>query len=724
MHFHHSLKIIGYLFRYFGPKWLAYRFSYGIRLRSGLIRRQIPVSAWEAQPLKDFLSDPCLAEPDAYLNFRRKHAPPFFFKPSDRSNYLSYFSDWDKEPNNPLFLANEISQGKLRYFEHIVIKTGLPPDWHRNGLTGEIAPANLHWSEIPDFGFGDIKVIWEPSRFGFVYALVRSYWRTRDERYAELFWYLVEDWRKHNSPQLGPNWKCGQEITFRIMAWLFGLYGFLTASATTGKRVMPLAQMIAVSCHRIEANLGYALSQRNNHGISEGLGLWTVGLLFPEFRRAEAWREKGRQVLETLGRDLIYDDGSFVQHSVNYHRLMLHDYIWAIRLGDLNQQPLSKFLRGRVAKAGEFLYQIQDMETGYVPNYGQNDGALILPLNNCDYQDFRPVVQASYYLIHKRKIFESGPWDEDLFWLFGPEALDAPVDEVPQNDFQAEVGGYYTFRSEDGFVFVRCATYKDRPGQADMLHTDIWWQGQNIAIDAGTYSYNAEFPWNNPLAHTQYHNTVTVDARDQMERAGRFLWLPWLRGNVRVKVRSAEGHLSYWEGEHNGYQRLLDPVTHRRGILKMPEELWLVVDDLRGRKEHNYRLHWLFSDWPYEWQAEDALLKLNTQKGTYHVSFLSNVPENEFTFYRGDEASPKGWQAPCYMTRIPALSFSMAAKSDSVRFFTVFSPKSFSVNLFEEKLELTTKEFKLFVDLENRDGNSIIASAHISGIVNGKLVIN
>src|SRR6185295_11415525 len=108
----------------------------------------------------------------------------------------------------------------------------------------------------------------------------------------------VEDWRDNNPPQLGANWKCGQEISFRVMAWCFGLYGFLDAQSTTAQCVASLAQMIAISGARIEANLDYALSQHNNHGISEGLGLWTIGSLFPELRSAERWREKGRQVLE------------------------------------------------------------------------------------------------------------------------------------------------------------------------------------------------------------------------------------------------------------------------------------------------------------------------------------------------------------------------------------------------------------------------------------------
>ena len=33
--------------------------------------------------------------------------------------------------------------------------------------------------------------------------------------------------------------------------------------------------------------------------------------------------------------------------------------------------------------------------TGEAPFYGHNDGALILPLNNCGYHDLRPVVQAT-----------------------------------------------------------------------------------------------------------------------------------------------------------------------------------------------------------------------------------------------------------------------------------------------------------------------------------------
>jgi asparagine synthase (glutamine-hydrolysing) len=176
------------------------------------------------------------------------------------------------------------------------------------------------------------------------------------------------------------------------MAWCFGLYGFLDAATTSAERVVSLAQMIAVSGARIEANLDYAISQRNNHGISEGLGLWTIGTLFPEFKNAEQWKETGRRVLEKQGRDLIYDDGAFSQHSVNYHRVMLHSYLWAL------QRKVSNQLHARIEGGCLQGRRVSLPDSGRAQRASpaeQNDGALILPLNNCDYQDFRPVIQAA-----------------------------------------------------------------------------------------------------------------------------------------------------------------------------------------------------------------------------------------------------------------------------------------------------------------------------------------
>jgi hypothetical protein len=720
-----TLQHLWQLNRYLGAQWFLSRFLYAIKQRSGWLEKKTPISDWRLKRLSQFLTNAELRDPNRYFTYRKEAALQFFFNPSARIDYERVFRRWDTENKNPSSYANGIRDGEFNFFENTVLKCAFPPSWHKNPITGQTFPLNVHWSRIPDFERGDIKLVWETSRFSFVFALVRAYWRSGDEKYAEIFWLLVEDWQRNNPPNCGVHWKCGQEITFRIMAWCFGLYGFLDSAATTPERLTSLAQMIAVSGERIESNIAYALSQSNNHGMSEALGLWTIGLLFPELGSAGRWREKGRRHLEDQGKSLIYEDGSFSQHSVNYHRLMLHDYIWAIRLGELNGQPLSSELKSRIAKAGDFLYQIQDAESGHVPNYGQNDGALILPLDNCDFRDYRPVIQATESLCRGSRRYADGPWDEDLLWLFGPEALKAGVSSAQLKDLAAEVGGYYTLRSGKGFTFTRCGTLRHRPGQADMLHMDLWWRGVNVAIDPGTYSYNAPDPWNNPLAHTGYHNTVTVDGKDQMDRAGKFLWLPWVKGVVTENRRSTQENLACFEGDHDGYERLKQPVSYKRAIIRLGEETWLVLDYLDSRAPHLYRLHWLFNDFGYDWEEEKGRLDLKSEKGSYHVQIGALQGKGRYSLVRADPNGPRGWQAPSYYDRKPALSLSCEAQDDHLCFWTLFSPEESITSFEDSRFQIITDQLKAEVVLQNgrKASGAMVSSVHLHGKIEDELFI-
>ena len=129
-----------------------------------------------------------------------------------------------------------------------------------------------------------------------------------------------------------------------------------------------------------------------------------------------------------------------------------------------------------------------------------------------------------------------------------------------------------------------------------------------------------------------------------MDRAGRFLWLPWLTSMVRCNSRSETGQISYWEGEHDGYQRLKDPVVHRRGILKL-QEGWLVLDELRSSDSHSYQLNWTLCDCPFQWEDEESL-RLMTTEGAYYLRAAAIGAECVRTLVRADTDSPRGWSHP------------------------------------------------------------------------------
>jgi hypothetical protein len=660
------------LIRHMGWPWVANRALYEVKRRSGLLKRAMPLRQWSDYQPTDWLSPGSVTSPEAYLAYRRERAPRFLFDPGKRRAWAEILSRWDSaDCETPLVEAAEVRKGRIRFFSDRYVDLGFPPEWHRLG--DRVLPADVHWSEIDDFKLGDIKLVWEPSRFGFVYALVRAYWRTGDESFAETFWTLVEDWALKNAPNHGPNWKCGQETAFRVMALCFGLHGFLDAAATTGERVLGLGRLLFVSGERIAANIGHAINQKNNHGISEAVGLWTLGTLFPEFPTSAQWRETGRLLLESQVRELMYPDGGCSQHSFNYQRVMLHDCLWAARLAEAAGTPFSEEFRERIRSSAWLLYQSQDEQTGQVPNFGNNDGALVLPLNNCGYQDFRPVLQAAWYFVTGKRRYGEGCWDEDLLWLFGESALGAEREStVGRENLAAAESGYYSLRSGDGFVFTRCGAFRHRPAHADLLHMDLWWKGVNIACDAGTYSYNAPEAGNNVFAETGFHNTLTVGGRSQMDSAGRFLWLPWVRGRLHHFLNSESGRLAYLEGGHDGYERVNPPVFYRRGVLRCGDRLWIVLDGAWSRRSCEYRLNWLLPDLAHDWNPEARRLRVHTAHGDYWIQFSKRISGSTVDLVRADSDSPRGWRSTKYNSRTPGLSIVQRVTASEVLFLTIF----------------------------------------------------
>ena len=92
------------------------------------------------------------------------------------------------------------------------------PDWFLNPLTGARIGAERPWWEISDFdaASGDIKIIWEPSRFDWVLSMAQGVASCESGEAARLEDWLG-DWCRRNPPYLGPNWKCGQETSIRVM---------------------------------------------------------------------------------------------------------------------------------------------------------------------------------------------------------------------------------------------------------------------------------------------------------------------------------------------------------------------------------------------------------------------------------------------------------------------------------------------------------------------------
>ena len=118
----------------------------------------------------------------------------------------------DLEINNQWF-------GKHTYFGWYGITANGVPEWHSNPFNGERVVDPLRdWWLIPDFDarLGDIKTIWEASRFEWMIGFAQGACQG-DETSLNKLNAWTADWIAENPPYRGANWKCGQESSIRVL---------------------------------------------------------------------------------------------------------------------------------------------------------------------------------------------------------------------------------------------------------------------------------------------------------------------------------------------------------------------------------------------------------------------------------------------------------------------------------------------------------------------------
>jgi len=564
-------------------------------------------------------------------------------------------------------LADEICSGQVRLFGSPPMPLRLvPPEPVKHWTAYGALLYNPDTKEVED-----IKWTWEPARFGWGIQLGRAAYLTGDARYAITFWEYVRKFNETNPPNLGPNWSSAQEIALRLISLCLAGRLCSTVQEPSSQEKALLSGLVASHAERIPLTLSYARAQNNNHLLSETAGLYTAGIVQPEHPQAARWRELGWEWFNRGLQAQIAADGSYMQNSTNYHRLMLQLALWVNLLAASQGEKLPTETWDKLGSSTRWLLALVDQDTGYVPNLGPNDGAYLFPLAPGEQADYRPVLQAASATFLGERAFSSGGWDEMSHW-FVPASVrlsESSLKITPSTNL-------LVLRPPDAptWAYLRAAQFQDRPGHADQLHLDLWWRGWNIAADAGTYLYNSSPPWDNSLDRTAVHNTLMIEGQEQMTRAGRFLWLDRAQAQV-LDYQSEPVVGKLWAvAQHDGYRRL--GLVHRRKV-QWDGTGWQVEDEVLkqtphlDKRESNVMLHWLLPDWPWE-ILEESLprLRLIAPSGWVELTLqggagsemqpgncrLQLVRAGVLLLGEGEVEPSWGWRSPTYGYKEPALA--------------------------------------------------------------------
>jgi hypothetical protein len=248
----------------------------------------------------------------------------------------------------------------------------------------------------------------------------------------------------------------------------------------------------------------------------------------------------------------------------------------------------------------EFLASIMDVG-GNLPMFGDADDAYVArstraPASAASSRRSRPARSSSSAREFSAK---AGALDDKTRWLIGPDAdirygtLRGRAGALPVHTEFPE-GGYCIlgtdFETPDEIRVVADAGplgYREiaAHGHADALSFTLSVGGVEFLVDPGTFAYHTETQWRAYFRGTSAHNTVRIDGLDQSEQGGNFMWLRKAKAERMAWTSTADE--DRFEGCHDGYAGLEDPVTHcRRIVLDKRSRTLRIEDELQMRGAH------------------------------------------------------------------------------------------------------------------------------------------
>lgn len=449
------------------------------------------------------------------------------------------------------------------------------------GIPHEFPDGEFDWFYNPTVERADLPVNnewqWQLGRMHFWPNLGRAYWGTGDERYAEAFVRQFRAWANQCPRPLhgtgngaGSAWRtieCG--IRMRG-AWADAWHRFLHSPAFTDEDLLLYVKV----CYE------HALHLVQHHTTGNWLtmemsGLYTVGAIFPEFRDAPAWRELATAALyEELSTQFL-PDGAQIELTPGYHQVALGNilaipYI-ARRVGRFDEIPEDYFARAERA----FDFNLRFM----APNRDM------------------PWVNDSWRVNVVRSLnegFQLFPHRTDFQWV----ATEGREGTMP--DFTSLLlpyAGFAVMRSDWGrdanFLAFDCGLLGYGHVHQDKLNLILYAYGREMLYDDGGGQYEHS-KWRRYSLDTFSHSTVIVDGLPQ-RRDTRDRWANVPTEPLPVVWRSGDifdyAAAIYDEPYGSPDNR---PAVHRREVLFLKPDLYLVVDRLEPTdgEDHRYEARW------------------------------------------------------------------------------------------------------------------------------------
>jgi hypothetical protein len=501
--------------------------------------------------------------------------------------------------------AERIIAGRVDLMGLSNLYVGTDIDWHREPVSAKQSPLK-HWKQFDDLDSaetGNKKIVWELNRHQFFFTLGVAYWMTGEERFAKTFVRHLSSWIEQNPPGLGVNWSSSLEVAFRAMSWIWAFHFFRDSDHFKPELFRTAIKYLYLHGRHIELYLSKYYSP-NTHLTGEALGLYYLGTQMPFLGRSVYWRELGERILFAEIEKQVLPDGVYFEQSTWYQRYTLDIYTHFILLRAQFGEPYfsgeTVKLETRLQQACDFLTSVT-LPDGRTPLIGDDDGGRLLPLTTAGPDDLRGSLAPAAVIFDRSDYkFAAGRSTQELFWLMGPDTI-VTYNAIEKREPIAGSaafpdGGYCVMRDgrddTHNYMLVDCGgvgALSGGHGHADTLSIVASVYGQALFVDSGTYTYHESRELRDYFRSTAAHNTLEVDGASSSEPGNAFNWKT--RAEAERRSWISDLRFDFFEGSHNGYQRLPGGGKHTRSILFLKGDYWIMRDLFETAGEHEYSLN-------------------------------------------------------------------------------------------------------------------------------------
>ena len=280
----------------------------------------------------------------------------------------------------------------------------------------------------------DIRVAWELNRFHHFPLLGQAYWLALDgktpgldaECFAREFQNECLDWLAKNPVRCGVNWACAMEVAIRAVNWIIGFHFFRLSPSLPAEFWSRFLTAMLDHGTYIWENLENDHLFLTNHYLADLVGLFYIGISFPELADSRKWREFAFAELIRESAVQVDRDGVQYEGSLNYHRFSTELFCSLLALCRVSNVPVPPIFERRVEKMIDFVrsYTKPDGNAPMIGDFDESRLHYFSEYGSWSPTDHRYLLGIGGHLFGRRDFMEAaGLRKEEALWLLGGDLL-------------------------------------------------------------------------------------------------------------------------------------------------------------------------------------------------------------------------------------------------------------------------------------------------------------